>query len=143
MDNNLVNSELNADSIIVAHSLETHFTPKYLSDRNISIKLFISTAGFFNNLSGRDDLKPIVEQFKPSDEQIDNATCLMKNRYSIYIDNDHMNPQEELEYYADRFNSEKIFIPNVGHLGARSGIKELPQALEIIQSVMCEKKTKK
>lgn len=125
--------QLNDDSIIVAHSLGTHFIPKYIASNNVPIGLYISCAGFINDNSGREDLGKIVEDFSPSEEQIELCIQLMKNRYAIYSDNDHMNPQTELEYYAEKFQAQKVFIPNIGHLGRRSGIKELPEAVEIVK----------
>lgn len=136
MDQYLLSGELNENSIVVAHSLGTHFIPKYLAKKNIPINLYISCAGFLHDHSGKESLKPIIEDFLPSEEQIDKFIQLVPNRYSIYSDNDHMNPQEELEHYAERFNAEKVFIPNIGHLGKRSGITELPEAIEIIKNVL-------
>lgn len=136
MNQYLLSGQLNSDSIIVAHSLGTHFIPKYLAEKNISIKLYISCAGFINDNSGRDDLQEVVNDFKPNDEEINKAIKLIEHRYSIYSNDDHMNPQEELEYYADSFQAEKVFIPNVGHLGKRSGIKELPEAIEVIRNIL-------
>ncbi len=133
MDEYLINGELNSESIIVAHSLGTHFIPKYLSDRNVPINLYISCAGFLNDHSGKVNLQEIIKDFKPNDEQIDKFISLVNNRFSIYSNDDHMNPQEELENYADRFSASKVFIPNIGHMGARSGITELPEVLEIIE----------
>lgn len=132
MDKYLENGDLDSNSMIIAHSLGTHFVPRYIAENNISIRLYISCAGFINDHSGREDLKLIVNDFTPSDEQIDKAIKLMDNRYSIYSNDDHMNPQYELEYYAEKFNAEKIFIPNIKHMG-KSQIKELPQAIEIIK----------
>ena len=133
MDKYLKNGDLNSESMIIAHSLGTHFIPKYISDRNIPIDLYISCAGFINDHSGRNDLQEIVKEFLPSDEQINRFINLVNNRYSIYSNNDHINPQEELEYYADRIAATRVFIPNIGHMGTKSGITELPEALEIIE----------
>ena len=136
MNQYLISGDLNGESIIVAHSLGTHFIPKYLAEKNIAVKLFISCAGFLNDHSGRDDLNWLVDQFKPNSKEIDKAIDLIENRYSIYSNNDHMNPQQELEDYADRFKAIKTFIPDIGHLGKISGITELPQVLEIIENVL-------
>lgn len=133
MDKYLMSGELNSESMIVAHSLGTHFIPKYLADRNISVKLYISCAGFLNDHSGRENLQGIIDDYKPNDEQIDKFITLVDKRFSIYSNDDHMNPQYELENYADRLAATRVFVPNVGHMGARSGISELPEALEIIE----------
>ena len=58
------------------------------------------------------------------------ANCVA---YAIYSNNDPISSLKELEYYADKFNAQKVFIPNVGHLGPKSGITKLPEALEIIK----------
>ena len=58
---------------------------------------------------------------------------VIKYRYSIYSNNDPISSLQEFEYYADRFHFKKVFIPNVGHLGPKSGVTELPEVLEIIK----------
>ncbi|MEI8067932.1 MAG: alpha/beta hydrolase [Candidatus Shapirobacteria bacterium] len=129
-------SEIDKNTIIVAHSLGTHFIPRYLADKNLTVGLYISMAGFLNDHSGRLDLEKVVKEFKPNEEQINKAIKLMGNRYSIYSNDDHLNPQEELEKYAERFNSNKVFIPNIGHMGRKSGIKEIPQIMKIIDDYL-------
>ena len=134
MDGYRIRDELNSESIIVAHSLGAHFIPKYISESNISIKMYVSCAGFLNDHSGRQDLQEIVNDFKPTDEQIERFIGLCNSRFSIYSNNDHMNPQEELENYADRFCATRVFVPDVGHMGKSSGIKELPKVIELINA---------
>jgi len=57
----------------------------------------------------------------------------MKYRYSIYSNNDPISSLQKLEYYANKFYAKKVFILNVGHLGPKSGVTELPEVLEIIK----------
>jgi hypothetical protein len=66
----------------------------------------------------------------------------MKNRYAIYSNDDHMNPQERLELYADRFKAERVFIPNAGHFGTTSGVKEIPEIFNIVEKVLANDKAK-
>lgn len=134
MDTYLEKGLINEKSIIVAHSLGTLFIPRYLATKNIHIHLYISLAGFLNDHSGREDLKIVVEKFKSNEDQIDKAIKLIDNRYSIYSDNDHLNPKEELESYAERFDSKKVFISGIGHMGRKSGVTEIPQVIDIIKS---------
>jgi succinyl-diaminopimelate desuccinylase len=91
-------------------------------------------AGFLNDNSGREDIKTVIERFKPADEEMEKAINLMKNRYAIYSDNDHLNPKEELERYADKFKANKIFIRGIGHMGRRAGVKQIPEIIEIIRN---------
>ena len=133
MDMYLEKGLINENTIIIAHSLGTNFVPKYLADNNIKIFLYISMAGFLKDNSGREDIEAAVSKVRPSEEQIQTAIKLMKNRYAVYSNNDHLNPKEELEKYAEKFMAEKVFIPNVGHMGRKSGVKEIPEIIEIIR----------
>lgn len=139
IDQYLLDGTLNSNSIIIAHSLGAHFIPKYIAEKGIKIKLYISCAGFINKTHEENTFDKIMGDFLPTEAQIEKDISLMKYRYAIYSDNDPISSLKELEYYADKFNAEKVFIPNVGHLGPKSGIKELPEALEIIKKVGCEK----
>lgn len=130
------NGEINENTIMIAHSLGALFVPKYLARKNIKIKLYISIAGFLKVNNGREDIKQVAEDFLPTALEIDQAIELMTNRYAIYSDNDHLFSKEILKEYADGFNSNKILIPNVGHMGRRTGLIELPQIFEIIKKFM-------
>jgi Predicted esterase of the alpha/beta hydrolase fold len=140
MDTYLKSGELNEDSIVIAHSLDAHFIPKYLATRGIAISTYISCAGFLNDMPNKPNLQKTIDNFRPSEEEIDIALNLIKHRFSIYSDNDHLNSQQQLEYYADRFNAERVFVSSIGHMGKSSGITELPQAIEIIGQVLVNKK---
>lgn len=133
LDQYLLKGILNSDSIIIAHSLGAHFIPKYIAERKIKIKAYISCAGFINKTHKKNTFDKVMDDFVPTESQLEKDILLMKYRYAIYSDNDPISSLKELEYYADKLNAEKIFIPNVGHLGPKSGLKELPEALEIIK----------
>lgn len=139
MDKYLASGELNADSAIVAHSLGTHFTPRYLAERNIPIKLFISVAGFIGYV-GRPELEKVAAEFALDDEKTAKAAGLIENRYALYSDNDPLNPQEKMEYYADKLNAERILIPGAGHFSPRAGVKEVPEIINTIKKVYGRKK---
>ena len=127
---------INEDTIIIAHSLGTLFVPKYLVKKDIHIKLYISMAGFLRGNTEREDIKQVAADFLPTEAEIDEAIGLMQNRFAIYSDNDHLFTKEILEEYADRFNAVKRFIPNIGHMGRKSGLTELPEIFEIIKSII-------
>lgn len=133
MNRYLIDGTLNQDTIIIAHSLGAHFIPKYIAEKGIQIKLYISCAGFLNKTHEKNNFDNIMSDFLPTEEQVEKCTLLMKYRYAIYSDNDHISSQKELEYYAKKFRAEQVFIPNIGHLGSKSGITQLPEALEIIK----------
>lgn len=133
LDQYIFNETLSSDSIIIAHSLGAHFIPKYIAEKNVKIKVYISCAGFINKTHKENAFDKIMDEFLPTELQIEKDILLMKYRYAIYSDNDPISSLKELEYYAEKFKAKKIFIPDIGHLGPKSGIKELPEVLEIIK----------
>ena len=133
LDQYIFNETLSSDSIIIAHSLGAHFIPKYIAEKNVKIKVYISCAGFINKTHKENAFDKIMDEFIPTELQIEKDILLMKYRYAIYSDNDPISSLKELEYYAEKFKAKKIFIPDIGHLGPKSGIKELPEVLEIIK----------
>ncbi len=135
LDQYLLDGTLNQDSLIIAHSLGAHFIPKYISEKGIKIKLYISCAGFLNKTHEKNNFDKVMFDFLPTESQIEKDILLMKNRYAIYSNDDPISSLKELEFYADKFKAKKIFIPNVGHLGPKSGIKDIPEALEIIKKI--------
>lgn len=122
---------LNENSIVISHSLGTLFIPKYLARNNIKIDTYVSVAGFLN-YKGREDLENIMKRFFPSQEEFEKCQTLVNNIYSIYSDNDEMNPIKNLEDYADSLIAKKILIKNAGHFNPKSNIKEIKELNNII-----------
>ena len=130
--NEYVDKELlNEDSIVISHSLGTLFLPKYLAKNNIKINTYISVAGFLN-YKGRIDLENIIIRFLPNEQEFEKCKTLIKNIYSIYSDNDEINSIKNLEDYANKLNSEKIFIKGAGHFSPKSNVKNISELNEII-----------
>lgn len=122
---------LNENSIIISHSLGTHFIPKYLARNNIKINTYISVAGFVN-YKGGEDLENIIKKFLPTQEEFVKCRTLINNIYSIYSDNDEVNPLKNLEDYADRLSATKILIKGAGHFNPKSNVKEIKEINKII-----------
>lgn len=124
----------NNETIVVAHSIGNAFTFKYLSKNNIKIKLYIGLAGFCDAFShaDREDLNEAVESFSVSQNEIEKFKTITRYRYSIYSDNDHIVPFKILEECPKKIGSNSILIKNIGHMGKKSGLKELPEIINII-----------
>ena len=121
-------------SIVIAHSIGCAMTVKYFAANNIQAKAFISLAGFPRAFEtpNRPDLDKGV-----LDTTFDASTGkhfaeLVENRFSIYSDNDHIVPRELLEEFPMMIRSQAIEIPNVGHMGSKSGLTEFPVVTDII-----------
>ena len=121
-------------TIVIAHSIGNPMFIKYMSKNNMNINTYISLAGFTKPfyIEGKDDLNKVISLINISEEEKEKTIELIKNKYSIYSDNDHIVPFDLLKEFCKDIDSNDIFIKNVGHMGRKSGIYELPEVIEII-----------
>ncbi len=131
---NYFNNEL----IVIAHSIGNAMFIKYISKNNFNVNLYISLAGFAKSFvtEGREDLNKVIKQRRISIEEKEKFINLVKNRYSIYSNNDHIVPFETLKEFSKFINSKDILIEGIGHMGKKSGLEELPQAIKIINDMI-------
>ncbi len=125
------NGIFNEETIVIAHSLGTHFILKYLARNNIKINTYVSVAGF-SSYEGRKDLAEVINRFHPSEEEFAKCKMLINNIYSIYSDNDEISPIEKLELYADKLGANKILIKGAGHFNPISKVTEIKELNKIV-----------
>ena len=127
---------INENLIVIAHSLGNSMFIKYICKHNLKAGLYISLAGFAEAfyVEGKDVLNKVIEPLTISSEEKAKIINLIDEKYSIYSDNDHIVPFKTLKEYSLTINSKPIFIPGIGHMGKTSGLKSLPQVVEIIKS---------
>ena len=121
---------INSNTTIIAHSIGSIFTIKYLLTSKIKIKKLISIAGFNNYLGGAEEYDQVnssffLENTTQIKEYVDKVVC-------IYSDNDPYLPKEVLEDFAQTLTEEPIIIPNGGHLNSESGYIKFERILEFI-----------
>lgn len=68
-------------------------------------------------------------------EEKEKFISLVKARYSIYSDNDHIVPFEILQEFTKIIDSKDMLIEGIGHMGKKSGLESLPQVIEIINNI--------
>lgn len=122
--------------IVIAHSIGNPMLIKYVSKNNLDLGLYISLAGFakaFVN-EGRDDLNNTIAATSITAEEQETFKTLVKEKYAIYSNNDHIVPFEILENFSNVINSKPLLIPNIGHMESKSGLEHLPQVIDIITS---------
>ena len=127
---------LGSNTIVIAHSIGNIMVLKYLFKNNISILGYISLAGFgepFVN-EGRDDLNSVIAPLCLTDEELAKMPELIGKAYSIYSDNDHIVPFNVLEKYPIILGAKDCFIPEIGHMGSKSGLEELPEVIDIVNN---------
>lgn len=126
----------NENLIVVAHSIGNPMFVKYISKYGLEVGKYISLAGFSKDFfnEGKDVLNEKVKLTILTDEELNNAKKLIKEKYSIYSDSDHLVPFELLEQYCRDINSIAIPMKDIGHMGKKSGLEKLPKVLELVQS---------
>lgn len=112
-------------------------TLKYLFANNISVRGYISLAGFGEPFvsEGRDDLNSIIAPLCLTDEELVKMPILIGKAYSIYSDNDHVVPFDILKKYPKIIGARDWLIPGIGHMGSKSGLEELPEVIDIVKGI--------
>ena len=125
----------NEDLIVVAHSIGNPMFIKYISKHNLKVGKYISLAGFSKDYynDGKDVLNEKVKLTILSEKEKDDAKKLIVDKHSIYSNNDHIVPFELLKEFCIDIDSKPILIENIGHMGKKSGLEELPEVLELIK----------
>ena len=124
----------NENMIIVAHSIGNPMFVKYISENNLKVGEYISLAGFsdvFYN-EGKDVLNGKVKLTVLTTKEKNDAKELIKKKYSIYSDSDHLVPLDLLEQYCKDIDSIPMPIKDIGHMGKKSGLEKLPEVIELI-----------
>ena len=125
---------LNSDSMVITHSIGTKIIPKYLVKNNLNIDTFVSVAGFVDYSGTRTDyIVDVMKITKVSDEEFDKCKELIKNRYSIYSDNDSNSPLEKCVKYADKLDAEKVLVKGAGHFTQEDNVTEIKELNGIIK----------
>ncbi len=127
----------NNELIVIAHSIGNAMFIKYISKNNLNVGLYISLAGFAKAFitEGREDLNTAIAPITISMEEKEKFISLVKARYSIYSDNDHIVPFEILQEFTKIIDSKDMLIEGIGHMGKKSGLESLPQVIEIINNI--------
>lgn len=127
----------NENLIVIAHSIGNVMLIKYICKNSYKIDSYISLAGFGVHfiVEGKDDLNKVIAPLEIISQEKSECINLIKNRYSIYSNNDHIVPFTVLEDYTNIINSTPILIEGIGHMGKKSGLKELPKVIEIIDNM--------
>lgn len=125
----------NEDLIVVAHSIGNPMFIKYISKYGLQVGKYISLAGFSKDYynEGKDVLNEKVKLTILSEKEKQDTKQLVIDRYSIYSNDDHIVPFELLKDFCRDIDSKPILIENIGHMGKKSGLEELPEVIEIIK----------
>lgn len=125
----------NENLIVVAHSIGNPMFIKYISKYRFKVGKYISLAGFSKDFynEGKDVLNEKVKLTILTDKELNDAKILINEKYSIYSDSDHLVPLELLEQFCDDIDSDAIPMKDIGHMGKKSRLENLPKVIELIE----------
>lgn len=128
---------LNNNTVIIAHSIGNIMSLKYLCEKNIAIRGYVSLAGFGEPFvkEGRDDLNSVISPLQFTDEELAKIPELIGKAYSVYSDNDHIVPLDILKKYPTIIGATDYLIPGIGHMGSKSGLEEFPEVVQIVSNI--------
>ena len=129
---------IHENTIVVSRCLGSRFILKYLANNNIKIKAFISIASFLDNFVGKPEVDLALQVFPINDEEIHKCIDLIDFRFAIYGDKDYLCDVTKLENFANQLKANKVFVEGMGHCGNSSGIKQIPQVVEIIDDLLAK-----
>lgn len=134
--------EPDENTYLVGHSMGCQTILRYLASLNKKqIGGAVLVAGFFELVPLKGDDKRILQPWIDTPIDYEKITQATKNITAIFSDNDEWVPmQKNVELFQQRLNNPTIITEhNKGHYSQKSGVKELPAALEAIQAYVKER----
>lgn len=121
------------DCAVIAHSIGNGMLLKYLAATNKGLKRYISLAGFAVPfvVEGKDVLNEKVALIDLNSNELEHAKTAIKESFCIFSNNDHIVPYKTLQDYPKKIGGNGILIENIGHMGHKAGITELPGVAEL------------
>ena len=121
---------LNEDTTIIAHSIAPIFICKFLVQNKIKIKKLISVCGFNNYLGINEEYDNVNESMYFDD--LEEVKKYIKEIICFYSDNDPYVKYEVEKDFADKIATEKILLPNAGHINSESGFDSFEDVINYL-----------
>lgn len=126
------------NSVFVGHSCGAIFLAKYIIDRKIHCKGYISVSGYNNFWSNDSLMNRLNGSFYDDDEVIKELPQYVQNVISFHSDNDPFIPQERLKEFSTLVSSKEVIIKNGGHINKAAGMLEFELLADVIKSIIEE-----
>lgn len=110
---------INEEAIIIAHSIAPVFVSKFLVENKLRVKKLIFVCGFNNYLGINEEYDAVNESMYF--ESLEDIKQYADEIICFYSDNDPYVKYEVEKEFADKIATEKILIPNAGHINSESG----------------------
>lgn len=126
-------SELNSETIFIAHSLGAAFALNLLEKIDFKIKACFFIAGFISSLNNPEFDELNNSFMKEFNWKKINSNC---DKFIVfYSDNDPFVPEEKAFELKEKLNAELILIRGAGHFNEKAGYKGFPELLEKIKKL--------
>ena len=124
---------LGEDCAVIAHSIGNGMLLKYLAKTGKKLGRFVSLAGFAKPfmVEGKDVLNEKVALIDLNDNELTHARSAIKESFCIFSNDDHIVPYKILQDFSKQINGNGILIENIGHMGHKAGLTELPGVAEL------------
>ena len=121
------------DVSVIAHSIGNGMFLKYLAASGKGVNRFISLAGFATPfiVEGKDTLNEKVGLINLSEVELTHAQESITESFCVFSNDDHIVPYQTLQDFPRLINGEGILIENIGHMGHKAGLTELPGVAEL------------
>ncbi len=121
------------DCTVIAHSVGNGMLLKYLAATGKGLNRYISLAGFAVPfvVEGKDVLNEKVALINLSADELEHAKTAIKESFCIFSNDDHIVPYKTLQEYPKKIGGNGILIENIGHMGHKAGLTELPGVVEL------------
>lgn len=129
--------QIDSDTVVICHSLGTNFIIKYTLAHDLHFPLVIAVAG--GVVTREEDADPslmYLADFCPTPAQMEQFRAHVDNMYDIYSDNDDIWSQSMIADYIRYTGAKGVLLPNKGHFGARSGVKDIPEIVSILDNII-------
>ena len=123
-------SNINDNTIIIAHSIAPIFVCKYLITNQIKVKRLVFVCGFNNYLGISPEYDAVNKPMF-----IDNLAEVKKYSKDIicyYSDNDPYVKFEVEKLFADTISNSKFLVNSAGHINAESGYTSFEEILKVL-----------
>lgn len=110
---------INENTTIIAHSIGPVFVSKFLIENKVKIKKLICVCGF-NNYLGIDEEYDAVNKSMYL-ENLQEVKKWVNEIVCFYSNNDPYVKYEVEKEFADTIATEKVLIPNGGHINSENG----------------------
>jgi uncharacterized protein len=124
------------ETILVGYSLGALFVAKYLIQKEVNVKCYISVAGF-NGFRGKsEEFYNVNKSFFIEESELQALKKFVDIRHCFISDNNSHLPIQELKKFAFQTSAESHLVSGAGHFNASSGFEKFDLLAKLLMELM-------